>query len=193
MDAWKIYKNKTITQRDIPNVSVRRQSNMSSSFWVYLDRTDMIGRTDGVPGRKETPFVHITNTVSWCPALCASSEIKFHNARSSGAMCYNFEFEMKSKMDHKMMQLLTGFEYFGVDKKLGCRAFQWHQNRQNPLRIDGPFFIRSESIFVKKKNNPRKIQPWNLIALLFDTNRFRQKKDQNRRKANYVVFWRNWR
>ena len=42
----------------------------------------------------------------------------------------------ESKHGHERGQYLTDFDDFGVVEELGVRAFQRHQNHQNPLGID---------------------------------------------------------
>ena len=42
----------------------------------------------------------------------------------------------ESKQCHERGQYLTDFDDFGLVEQLRVRAFDWHQNHQNPLGID---------------------------------------------------------
>ena len=58
----------------------------------------------------------------------------------------------ESKHGYERGQYLTDFDIFGVVEELRFKAFQRHQNHQNPFIFDplhGPFLIRPKSIFRK--------------------------------------------
>ena len=59
----------------------------------------------------------------------------------------------KSKMVHKVGQILTDFDDFGVVEKPRISAFQRHQNHQKPGRID-PFhctFLISSQVQIRNQ------------------------------------------